>query len=58
MPFLSPGDLPDPEIELASPAPAGGFFTTDPLEKPSTDHESALKNQGVGVRNLRLDQAE
>ena len=26
--FLSPGDLPDPGIELASPALAGGFFTT------------------------------
>ena len=31
MPFLTPGDLPDPGIEstsLASPALAGGFFTT------------------------------
>ena len=31
LPFLSPGDLPDPGIEptsLASPALAGGFFTT------------------------------
>ena len=26
--FLSPGDLPDPGIELGSPALAGGFFTT------------------------------
>ena len=37
MPFLSPGDLPDPGIELASPAsPAltDGFFTTEPLGKP------------------------
>jgi len=24
----SPGDLPDPDIELASPALANGFFTT------------------------------
>ena len=32
LPFPSPGDLPDPGIELvslASPALAGGFFTTD-----------------------------
>ena len=31
LPFLSPGDLPDPGIEpvsLMSPALAGGFFTT------------------------------
>ena len=27
----SPGDLPGPRIELASPASAGGFFTTEPL---------------------------
>ena len=35
--FPSPGDLPDPGIEpvsLASPAFAGGFFTTVPPEKP------------------------
>ena len=27
--FPSPGDLPDPEVEPASPALAGGFFTTE-----------------------------
>ena len=34
MPFLPPGDLPDPGMEptsSASPALAGGFFTTEPL---------------------------
>ena len=30
--FPSPGDLPDPSIELASPALAGGFFTAEPPE--------------------------
>ena len=30
LPFPTPGDLPDPEIEPASPALAGGFFTTEP----------------------------
>ena len=33
----SPGDLPDPGIELlspVSPALAGGFFTPEPPEKP------------------------
>ena len=28
------GDLPDPGMESASPALAGGFFTTEPPEKP------------------------
>ena len=38
LPFPPPGDLPDPEIEptsLASPALAGGFFTTAPPGKPN-----------------------
>ena len=34
LPFPSPGDLPDPEIEHAFPALAGGFFTTEPPGKP------------------------
>ena len=29
LPFPSSGDLPGPGIETASPALAGGFFTTD-----------------------------
>ena len=37
LPFPSPGELSDPEIKpsfLASPAPAGRFFTTKPRGKP------------------------
>ena len=34
LPFPSPGDLPDPEIKLMSPALAGRFFTTEPPGKP------------------------
>ena len=36
LPFLPPGDLPDPVIELTSPvspALAGGFFTPEPPGK-------------------------
>ena len=36
-PFPTPGDLPNPGIEPAapaSPALAGGFFTTEPPGKP------------------------
>ena len=38
LPFLSPGDLPNPGIEptsLVSPALTGGFFTTEPPGKPT-----------------------
>ena len=34
LPFPSPGDLPSSGIEPASPALAGGFFTTEPSAKP------------------------
>ena len=37
LPFPSPGDLPDPGIQHASPALAGGFFTTEPHGKPPDD---------------------
>ena len=32
--FPSPEDLPDPGTELMSSALAGGFFTTEPPQKP------------------------
>ena len=39
LPFLSTGDLLNPRIEPTSPALAGGFFTTEPLRKPTKlDH--------------------
>ena len=34
LPFPSPGDLPDPEIECTPLALAGRFFTTEPSGKP------------------------
>ena len=34
LPFPSPGNPPNPGIEPMSLALAGGFFTTDPPEKP------------------------
>ena len=33
LPFPPEGNLPDPGIEFASPALAGGFFTTESPEK-------------------------
>ena len=34
LPFPTPGDLPDPGIKFASPASAGGLFTTETTGKP------------------------
>ena len=34
LPLPSPGYLPDPGIELLSPALTDGFFTTEPPGKP------------------------
>ena len=36
LPFPSPGDLPNPRAETASPALADGFFTTEPPGKPKS----------------------
>ena len=59
LPFPSPGNLPDPEIEPTSPALAGGFFTTEPSGKPFNTYfivnamiifkctEIALKNNTI-----------
>ena len=35
LPFPTPEDLPNPWIELISPALGGGFFTTIPPRKPN-----------------------
>ena len=35
LPFPSPGDLPDPEIEPRSPALQGGALTSEPPGKPT-----------------------
>ena len=45
LPFPSPGDLPNPGIEPASPALASGFFTTEPPGKPSLTVQAQAKKQ-------------
>ena len=50
LPFLPPGDVPDPGIEPASPvfpALASRFFTTTP---PGEPHESITGNEKDGQR--------
>ena len=49
-PFPSPGDLSDPGIEPASPAFAGGFYTTEQSEKLINPGAFYLK-KGSGLRN-------
>ena len=47
LPFLSPGDLPNPGIESespVSPALAARFFTTEPPGKPTCMSVKYLKN--------------
>jgi len=39
LPFPSPGDLPNPGIEPASPAFAGEFFATEPTKSPRDQSE-------------------
>ena len=43
LPFPSPGDLPNPGIEPASPTLASGFFTAEPPGKPRLLENKAKK---------------
>ena len=43
MPFPTPGDLLDPEMEPESPTLAGGFFITEPPGKPQKREEKHNK---------------
>ena len=45
LPFPSLGDHLDPEIKLASPVLAGGFFTTEPPRK--SQHLRLIKSEDV-----------
>ena len=50
LPFISWGDLPPPGIKPTSPAPAGGFSTTEPTGKPIRNYSV----QYSSVTQLRL----
>ena len=66
LPFPSPGDLPDPGIQLtspSSPALAGGFFTTEPLGKPSgyiqvRNNKGVVQDSGGGVHFRDISKEE
>ena len=48
LPYPTPGDLPNLEIEPETPALAGGFFTTDPPGKPENS-QTIRKRMGMHV---------
>ena len=53
LPFPPPGDLPNPGIKptcLASPALAGGFFTTGPPGKSALNNAHVLYLSSVGQK--------
>ena len=57
--FLVQGDLFHPETEPVSPAFAGGFFTTEPLGKPTDDIYRAKQSRdsrAAGVTQLKTAQ--
>ena len=43
--FPSPGDLPNPGIEIASPALVGGFFITELPGQPVINHKVKEKKK-------------
>ena len=55
LPFPSPGDLPNPGIEPASPAWAGRFFTTEPPGKPCAEVAAAFSGLGAVTVDIILE---
>ena len=43
--FPSPGNLPNPEIKPTGPTLADGFFTAEPLGKPTMEYNSVIKKK-------------
>ena len=54
LPFPSPGDLPNPKIEPASPALASRCFTTKPLGKPISTYIIQLCYINISLKKLYL----
>ena len=49
LPFLPPGDLPNPGIELTSPALVDRFFTTEPPGKPKEKNKYCVLMHICGI---------
>ena len=48
VPFLFPGDLPDPGIEPGSPALRADALPSEPPGKPTMEYYSAIKRNKIG----------
>ena len=48
LPFLPPGDIPDPGIEPMSPALGGGFSTSESPGKPERFSTNCEKSEVTG----------
>ena len=58
MPFLSPGDLPGPGIEFLPPASLGGFFTSEPPQKPVSDTDVTISQAICSMESPHLYQLD
>ena len=54
MPFLPPGDLPDPGIKPAFPALAVRFFTTEQPGKPQNLARKVLTEFSASIKKKML----
>ena len=55
LPCPSPGDLPNPGIEPASPEGAGRFFTAEPSGKPHVEVAAAFSGLGEVILAIILE---
>jgi len=51
LPFPCPEGFPNPGFNPASPALAGGFFTTEPPRKPNVTHSQPIKTDIYSIHD-------
>ena len=57
LPFLPPGDLPDPGIEPASPVLAGSFFITEPKHPINIAMILKWGNEELFIQEIKLSKS-
>ena len=53
LPFPSPGDPPNPEMEPVSPALVGRLFTTEPSRKPKMQIPGGKKSNDTEHKDIK-----
>ena len=53
LPFPSPGDLPNPEIEPGSPALQADYLLSEPLGKPNHDNYIQIMTQRPMYKRMK-----